>query len=54
MMKKTIFAKLGDPSKEIAANGLLQWEYEGGEANHQSVTFIFRDDRLIGKQYAKL
>jgi hypothetical protein len=48
--KKAVFAKLGDPSKEIAADGLLRWDYDGGKSSHQSVTFIFRNDRLAGKQ----
>lgn len=43
--------QLGYPFRSGRTNGMDRWDYAGGKTSQQIVSFIFRDGKLIQKQY---
>ncbi|CAE6856979.1 hypothetical protein R75461_07765 [Paraburkholderia nemoris] len=50
--RKQVFARLGNPSGEHSANGLIEWDYGNGRSSLHSVTFIFSDETLVEKRFS--
>jgi hypothetical protein len=50
--RKRVFARLGNPSGEHSANGLIEWDYGNGPFSQHGVTFIFSDETLVEKRFS--
>ncbi|REE18385.1 hypothetical protein B0G71_1397 [Paraburkholderia sp. BL27I4N3] len=48
--RKKVFAKMGNPFRELSADGATWWIYSGGGSGEDQVTFIFRNGKLGNKK----
>jgi outer membrane protein assembly factor BamE (lipoprotein component of BamABCDE complex) len=49
--KKHVFAELGGPFEDHSGNGVTRWDYVGGVSSQRHVWFLFRDGKLVEKQF---
>lgn len=50
--RKRVFARLGNPSGERSASGLIEWDYDSEATSPHRVTFVFSDETLVEKRFA--
>lgn len=49
--KKQVFAKLGSPLVDHSGNGFTRWDYISGVSSKRDVSFVFREGKLVEKQF---
>ncbi|MFL9998982.1 hypothetical protein PQR34_47320 [Paraburkholderia sediminicola] len=49
--ERQVADRLGYPYRASKADGVDRWDYSGGKTSKQRISFVFRDGKLVQKQY---
>ncbi|SMG56422.1 hypothetical protein [Paraburkholderia susongensis] len=49
--ERQVVDRLGYPYRARKADGVERWDYTGGKTSKQTVSFVFRDGKLVQKMY---
>ncbi|MBB5501566.1 hypothetical protein [Paraburkholderia sp. MM5384-R2] len=49
--QRQVVGRLGYPYQATTTGGVERWDYVGGKASTQKVSFLFRDSKVIDKAY---
>ncbi|CAE6861821.1 hypothetical protein R75461_08025 [Paraburkholderia nemoris] len=49
--ERQVVDKLGYPYRASKADGVERWDYVGGKTSQQMLSLVFRDGKLVQKQY---
>jgi outer membrane protein assembly factor BamE (lipoprotein component of BamABCDE complex) len=49
--ERQVVEKLGYPYRASKADGVERWDYAGGKTSKQRISFVFRDGKVVQKQY---